>query len=86
MDNSARSRYELEEEGHMAFADYRLDSGKLHIKHVESPLALRGKGTAGRLMEGVAAAARANGYKIVPICGYAASWLKRHDEYGDITL
>lgn len=82
--NTARHRYELEEEGQVAFADYRLEGNMLYIKHVESPTELRGKGTAGRLMEGIANESRTQGYKIIPICGYAAAWLKRHDEYKDI--
>ena len=47
-------------------------------------MALRGKGTAGRLMEGIAALARAQGYKIVPTCPYAVAWFKRHPEAKDV--
>lgn len=78
IDNSAESRFELEEEGELAWADYRREPGRLIIDYVFSPPALRGKGTAGRLMEGLQAAAAARGETIVPICGYAAAWLRRH--------
>jgi uncharacterized protein len=84
IDNPALSRFELVEDGQTAFADYRRQAGKLVIPHVESPHALRGKGTAGRLMEGVVAHARAEGVKIVPICSYAAAWLQRHPEHADL--
>jgi predicted GNAT family acetyltransferase len=83
-DNTAQARFELVEEGHTAFANYRLSDGTLSIPYVESPTALRGKGTAGRLLEGVVAHARARGLKIVPICGYAVSWFQRHPEHDDI--
>jgi hypothetical protein len=83
-DNAAKSRFELVEDGQTAFADYRRQGAVLVIPHVESPHALRGKGTAGRLMEGVVALARAEGAKIVPICAYAAAWLKRHPEHADL--
>jgi predicted GNAT family acetyltransferase len=83
-DNPAHSRFELAEDGHTAFANYRLSEGTLTIPYVESPIALRGKGTAGRLLEGVAAHARARGLKIVPICGYAVAWFQRHPEHDDI--
>lgn len=83
-DNKAQSRYELAEQGHTAYADYRKDGGTLYIKYVESPLPLRGTGAAGRLMEGVSKAARAENLKIVPICGYAASWLRKHKEHHDL--
>lgn len=82
--NADRGRYELEEEGLTAYADYRRDRGRLYVDYVFSPPPLRGKGTADRLMHGVAADAREQAVKIVPICGYAAAWLRRHREYADL--
>ena len=84
-DNPAARRFELDEAGLTAFADYRRAEGRLIIDHVEAPPALRGSGAAGRLMEGVARQARREGLSITPLCGYAAAWLKRHREYADLT-
>lgn len=83
-DNPAASRFELEEAGEIAYADYHREGERLVIPYVYAPPALRGTGAAGRVMEGVAAAARAEGLSIRPICGYAAAWLKRHREYADL--
>ncbi|KRA64744.1 acetyltransferase [Caulobacter sp. Root655] len=77
--NPAHSRYELEVDGLIAFADYQRSGQTLVIPHVEAAPALRGTGAAGRLMARVAETARAEGMKIVPLCGYAAAWLKRND-------
>ena len=83
-DNTTRSRFELIEEGKLAFADYRLDGDLLTLPHVEADPALRGKGTAGRLMAGVLELAREYGWKVRPICGYAVAYLERHPEYRDL--
>jgi hypothetical protein len=83
-DNAAARRFEMEEAGHVVFADYRRMGGRLIIDHVEAPPVLRGTGAAGRFMEGLAAEARAAGEKIVPLCGYAAAWLHRHAEHRDL--
>ena len=83
-DNAARSRFELVQDGLTAFATYARREGKLVIPHVEAPPELRGTGVAGRLMEGVVAAARAKGEKIVPLCPYADSWMSRHPEHADL--
>jgi uncharacterized protein len=83
-DNPKAQRFELVEAGETAFADYIRQGGKLVIPHVEAPMALRGTGASGRLMEGVAAHAQAEGVKIVPICSYAAAWLRRHPEHADL--
>jgi uncharacterized protein len=42
------------------------------------PEELRGGGVAAKVMEGVVADAKVRGFKIIPICSYAASYLKRH--------
>lgn len=84
-DNASRRRYELEIDGQVAFLTYRRDGETLYIPHVEAPPALRGTGAAGRLMEGVMRIARAENLKVVPICGYAAAWLRRHGEWRDLT-
>lgn len=83
-DNTETGRFELIEQGQVAYADYRRSPGRLIIDYVFSPPALRGAGTAGRLMRGVADAARAENVKITPLCGYAAAWLKRHPDTTDL--
>ena len=77
-------RYEMDEQGQTSWADYRRMSERLFIDHVEAPPSLRGTGAAGRLMAAVAADARRQGLKIVPICSYAASWLDRSPEFRDL--
>jgi hypothetical protein len=84
VDNEAKSRFELEENGELAFATYRRSGDVFTIPHVEAAIALRGTGAAGRLMDGVAAVARARHYKILPTCPYAVAWFRRHPEQNDI--
>ena len=79
-DDVARRRLEMVEAGQVVFADYRRDGARLYIDHVEAPVALRGTGAAGRFMEKLARDARAEGLTLVPICSYAAHWLRRHPE------
>ena len=79
--NRERSRYEMEEDGLTAYADYRLQDARLYVDYVFAPPELRGKGAAGRLMAALAADARHKGLKITPVCGYAAAWLRRSAEF-----
>jgi predicted GNAT family acetyltransferase len=76
--SAAGDRYELVEEGKLAFADVERRGDQLIIPHVEAAPELRGKGTAGRLMEGIVAHAEREGLTIVPLCSYARAWLARH--------
>lgn len=87
IDNKDRHRFELDVDGSVAFANYKRDEGQVLITHVEAPLELRGTGAAGKLMAGIVQLIRADGEKIVPICPYAVSWLrKHHEENKDILL
>ncbi len=72
------NRFEIDVEGHIVFADYRRDGSTVYIDHVEAPPALRGKGAAGQLMQAIKTGATRDNLKLVPICGYAAAWLKRN--------
>lgn len=84
VDNPARERFELVENGLLAFADYRRRGEVLIIPHVEADPALRGTGAATRLMEGVAAHVRAAGLRVAPTCSYAVAWFRRHPEQADL--
>lgn len=77
-DNKNAGRFELIEEGGTAFANYKREAGKIYILHVEAPEALRGKGAASRLMQGIAALARAEKTELLPICPYAVHWLNKN--------
>ncbi len=83
-DNTERSRFELEEGGLIVFADYARSGDTVVIRHVEAAVPLRGTGAASRLMQEVADKARAEGLTLVPRCGYAAAWLRRHRDYADV--
>jgi hypothetical protein len=77
-------RYEIDEGGMIAYADYRREGDRLYIDYVFAPPALRGTGASGRLMAALSADARAKGLRLTPICGYAAAWLRRSKEFGDL--
>ncbi|MCG7391299.1 N-acetyltransferase [Microvirga sp. ACRRW] len=83
-DNTTGHRFELERNGHLAFATYERQGGNLVIRYVEAAPPLRGTGAADELMRGVAEIARAEGRTITPLCGYAYTWLRRHKDYHDL--
>lgn len=84
IDHEDKQRFELVEDGKLAFADYGLAENVLALLHVEADPALRGKGAAGRLMEGILQQARVRGLRIRPVCGYAATYIQRHPEHHDL--
>ncbi|HEY1836573.1 MAG: GNAT family N-acetyltransferase [Rhizomicrobium sp.] len=83
-DNETLHRFELTEQGLTAFATYRRSADVVTIPHVEAPIALRGKGTADRLMRAIVEEARRKSFKIVPTCPYARTWFQRHADAADV--
>ncbi|GAA2765325.1 N-acetyltransferase [Streptomyces paradoxus] len=53
--------------------------------HTEIDDDFAGQGLAGQLVRSALADVRASGKRIVPVCPYVASYLKRHDGFADIT-
>jgi predicted GNAT family acetyltransferase len=83
-DNKSLRRFELNAEGAVAFADYRLAPGTVIITHTETPRSLRGRGIASRLVQGALEIIRADGLKVVAGCGFVVDYLRKHPEFSDL--
>lgn len=83
-DITQRSRFELDLDGGVAFANYRRDGGVLIILHTEVPRALNGKGIGSELVRGLLDIARTQRLKVKPLCSFAARYIGRHPEYADL--
>lgn len=83
-DNTRASRFEIEIDGHLALADYRIDNGVMDLYHTESPPAFAGRGIASRLIRTALLSARARGLRVRPTCSFVAAFIKRHPEFADL--
>ncbi len=83
-DNRSQRRFELDVDGTIAFADYRLTPDSVIITHTEPPPALRGRGVASELVKGALELIRADGLKVIAGCGFVVNYLQKHPEYADI--
>jgi predicted GNAT family acetyltransferase len=83
-DNKSQRRFELDVEGTVAFANYRLAPGTVIITHTETSPALRGRGVASELVKGALELIRADGLKVVAGCGFVVDYLQKHPEYADL--
>ena len=80
-DNKSQNRFELDVEGGVAFASYRLTPNAVIITHTETPRALRGQGVASELVKGALELIRADGQKVIAGCGFVVDYLRKHPEY-----
>jgi len=84
--NAELKRYELDVEGHVAAAYYRLEQGVITFVHTEVPNELSGRGIGSALARGALDDARALGLKVVAQCPFIGAYIAKHDEYGDLLL
>ena len=83
-DNKALGRFELDVEGTVAFANYRVTPQAVVITHTETPRALRGRGVASELVKGALELIRADGRKVIAGCGFVVDYLYKHPEFADL--
>lgn len=82
--DASAHRFEILVEGSLCELDYTLANGVMTIAHTGVPEAVGGRGLAGALVRAAMETARAEGWKVVPACSYAAAWVQRHPEYDDL--
>jgi len=82
--DAGRRRFTTEVEGHRALLDYSLSESVMTITHTEVPQPIGGRGVAADLMRAALAAANKEGWSVVPACSYAAAYMRRHPDSGEI--
>ncbi len=82
--NEPASRFEVEVEGQLCLAAYRLDGQVMTMTHTEVPRALEGRGIAAALVRAALDHARARNLKVRPLCSYVARYIERHPETQDL--
>jgi predicted GNAT family acetyltransferase len=83
-DNKSLRRFELDVDGEVAFANYRLAPGTVILTHTETPSRLRGRGIASQLVKETLEMIRADGLKVVAGCGFVVDYLQKHPEFADL--
>jgi len=84
-DNKAQNRFELDLDGDVAFANYRITPSAVIITHTETPRALRGRGVASELIRGALELIRADGRKVIAGCGFVVDYLSKNPQFADLT-
>ena len=81
----AEHRYEILIDGRRVGLTAYRDRGEQRVFfHTEIDDAFAGRGLAAQLIQHALTDVRASGKRIVPVCPYVASFLKKHHEFTDI--
>ncbi|MGZ2258596.1 GNAT family N-acetyltransferase [Roseobacter sp. A03A-229] len=83
--DGSKGRYVLTHDGHEADLTYSILSAQTVIAdHTAMPDALRGTGAGQALVVRLVDDARAEGFKIVPLCPFVNAQRRKHPEWADV--
>ncbi len=82
--NEAIHNFEFVVDGHRSFIDYKTKGDKIYLVHTEVPAELERCGIAGVMVEKAFKYIEEKDLKLVPLCSYVQSYLKRHPEWDRI--
>ncbi len=71
--------------GLLSKLDYIQDEDTFVITHVGVHPDLRGQGVAGKLTQAGLEYAKARSLRVIPMCSYAAAYIRRHPQYVELT-
>lgn len=84
-DSETGGRYVVVIDGHEAEMTYsRAGTSRIIIDHTGVPSELGGRGVGKAMVERAVMDARAEGFKIIPLCPFAKATLEKHPEWQDV--
>ncbi|HEV2194398.1 MAG TPA: GNAT family N-acetyltransferase [Candidatus Acidoferrum sp.] len=82
--NEAARRFEATVDGLRSLLFYHRFPNRMVLYHTEVPAPIEGHGIAAKLTRTALDFARANHLRVVPLCPYVSSFLRRNPEYHDL--
>jgi predicted GNAT family acetyltransferase len=82
--NEEAHRFEATVDSLRALITYRRFPDRLVLPHAEVPPALEGQGSGAKLARTALDFARANHLRVIPLCPYVSSFIRKHREYQDL--
>lgn len=84
-DNPEQGRFEIHEDGELgAFVTYRRNGSEITFVHTETARGFRGRGVAGRLVNGALDLAAKEGLAVIPRCPFVRDWIDGHPGYAGL--
>jgi predicted GNAT family acetyltransferase len=84
VDNTARSRFEVDVDGLPAVAEYVMNGDTITFTHTHVPAHHQGQGIGESLAKAALDSARERHLKVVPQCAFIAAYIEAHPEYKDL--
>jgi predicted GNAT family acetyltransferase len=84
LDNKPEHQFELYTENQKSIVQYEIKGNRFILLHTEVPESLQGKGLAKILVEKTLQTIDSYGMKIIPVCPYIVSYLKKNSTWNHL--
>ncbi len=81
IDNKEQNRYEYHIEEYHPHIEYKMKNGDIYLTHTRVPQELRKQGIGTMLVKDVLENISEKDVPLVPLCGFVASYIKKHPEW-----
>jgi predicted GNAT family acetyltransferase len=82
--NEALKRFEITIDGLRSLLTYSRFPDRIVLEHTEVPQPLEGHGLAAKLSRSALDFAREHHLRVVPLCSYVSSFIRKNPEYQDL--
>ena len=83
--NEAEDRFETWIDDQLSKLDYMQDGNTMVMTHVGVHPEHRGQGVAGKLTQVALDYAREKSFRVIPMCPYIATYIRRNPQYEELT-
>lgn len=83
--NLANHAFEVWIDGYLSKLDYMQEGKNFVITHVGVHPNYRGQGVAAKIVEAGLQYARENSLRVIPMCSYAAAYIRRNPQHMELT-
>jgi predicted GNAT family acetyltransferase len=81
-----KGRFEVEQDGEVAYLEYALAGKVLELIHTEVPAKMQGTGAGSALIKSALEWAREHRVKVDLICPSVTDYIRRHPQYSDLIV
>lgn len=82
--DTEQNRFVSDIEGYEAVVEYRLKDNVIDLYRTFTPLKVRGKGIAGKIVKYALEHAKENNLRVIPTCSYVRGYIERHENYKEL--
>ena len=86
INNQEKKQYEFHIDNNIVRVEYIRAQNNIYLTHTEVPRNLEGQGLGSAIIKAALEDVKVNGWTLIPLCPFVASYIKKHPEYRELVF